>query len=504
MTEGNPFQRRNEFAHNAVEAAVRIGVIALLVVLCYEIARPFFVPVVWGVILSIAFYPSFAWLAKLFGGRKSIAALLITLLALVVLIGPIGFLVVLLIENLQLLATEIQGGTLKIPPPPDFLVSLPIVGDNLERIWTLASSNLGDALEGYRPQLKTMANWLLRSLAGVGISFFMFLVAIVISGILLTQAAHARRISISAANRFSGEKGESFVDLSENTVRNVASGVVGVALLQGILAGLGLVIAGVPFAGLIAFSVILLTTLQIGPAVVLIPAMIYAFATFDTLTAVLFIAWTTPVMLLDNILKPILMARGIDVPMSVIFVGVIGGTLAYGLVGLFIGPVILALGYNVFSAWMFGPPSASNKEEQAEDMKTTDDPHRQGDAQLLANAARTEPGLDDDTKRDEEGLRALLARAEINRQKGDFKSADADLGAAFEIAKRRSLHVLSADCYLEYALLVLDAKPEPNLELARNCYQAANKLIQEHGINNRSHKLFQIESRLGAGLNHRN
>lgn len=503
MSESSPFQMRNEFARNAVEAAIRIGVIALLVVLCYEIVRPFFVPVVWGVILSIAFYPSFSWLAKCFGGRKSIAALLITLLALIVLIGPIGFLVVLMIENLQLLATEIQGGTLKIPPPPDFLVSVPIVGDNLERIWTLASSNLGEALEGYEGQLKTMANWLLRSLAGVGISFFMFLVAIMISGILLTQAANARRISISAATRFSGAKGESFVDLSESTVRNVASGVVGVALLQGILAGLGLVIAGVPFAGLIAFLVILFTTLQIGPAVILIPAMIYAFATFDTLTAVLFAAWTTPVMLLDNILKPILMARGIDVPIPVIFVGVIGGTLAYGLVGLFIGPVILALGYNVFSAWMFGPPSALKKNEHAEDVKTADYPYRQGDTQLLANAVSTEPGLDD-TKRDEEGPRALIARAEINRQKGDYKSADTDLGFAFEIVQRRSLHALSADCYLEYALLLLDASSEPNLEMVSNCYRAANKLIQEYDIKNRSHKLLEIESRLGAGLNHRN
>ncbi len=349
----------DDFLRNVVEASVRVGLIALLVILCYEIVRPLIGPVIWGAILAISFLPGFLHISKWLNGREVLAAILITLFALVFIIVPIGLISVLIVDNFQALATNFNDGTLKIPLPPEFILKIPLIGKPIDDFWTLASQNLEALINQFEPQIKSLAGLLFKSGAKIGLGLLMFIVAIIIAGVMLTQAAPARRATISAANRFIGEQGEGFVQLAGNTVRNVAIGVVGVALIQGILAGVGLFAAGIPIAGLIIFSIILLTIIQIGPSLVIIPTIIYAFLYLDTMTAILFTVWIVPVMLIDNVLKPILMARGIDVPMLVIFVGVIGGTLAYGLTGLFVGPVVLALGYNIISAWIYGVPATA-------------------------------------------------------------------------------------------------------------------------------------------------
>lgn len=183
-----------------------------------------------------------------------------------------------------------------------------------------------------------------------------FVISIVIAGFLLYRAAAGQRAAVAFARRTAGDRGAGMVELATATIRNVARGVLGTALVQAVLAGIGLLVAGVPAAGLLTLLVFLLSALQVGAGLVLIPAMIYVFATADLLTGILFAAWSVPVALVDNVLKPILMGRGVDVPMLVIFAGVIGGTLASGIIGLFIGPVVLALGYKLASAWILGGP----------------------------------------------------------------------------------------------------------------------------------------------------
>ena len=347
---------RDAFARKALEAAIRVGLVALLVAWCWEIVRPFVTPVAWGIILAIAVYPGFAALRRLLAGHGGWAAIVVTALALVVFLGPVSVLTTTLLENLQTLAAKLGGGTLAVPPPPARVATWPLIGEPLHRLWTLASVNLEAALGEIGPQLQVISSWLLGFVAGLGLGFLQFILAIVIAGFLLAHAVAAQGAAQAFAQRVAGGRGPGFLELGIATIRNVARGVLGTALIQATLAGIGLVAVGIPAAGLLAFLVFLLSALQIGAGLVLIPAMIYVFATADLLTAILFAAWSIPVTLVDNFLKPILMSRGVDVPMLVIFIGVVGGTLASGIIGLFIGPVVLALGYKLLLAWVLGGP----------------------------------------------------------------------------------------------------------------------------------------------------
>jgi predicted PurR-regulated permease PerM len=345
------------FARKALEAAVRIGLVALLVAWCWDIVSPFVTPVAWGVILAIATFPAFRALEHGLGGRNNLAATLVTIVALVIFLGPIGMLITALLDNLQNLAADLSAGTLSVPPPAKNVAAWPMIGPPLDRIWGLASVNLSEALHEFEPQLRAVSSWLLGFVGGLGLGFLQFLIAIVIAGFLLARARAGEYAARAFATRVAGEdRGPGFVDLATATIRAVARGVLGIALVQATLAGIGLVAAGVPVPGLLAFLVFLLSALQIGPGLVLIPAIIYVFVNANLVTWILFAAWTIPVTLLDNVLKPIVLGRGAGVPMLVIFVGVIGGTLASGIIGMFIGPVVLALGYKLLSAWVLGGP----------------------------------------------------------------------------------------------------------------------------------------------------
>jgi len=233
-----------------------------------------------------------------------------------------------------------QSGELFIPLPPDRVAGWPLIGEPIAKAWTLASQNLEEALRQASPFLKGFGAWLLSAAAGAGLALFQFVLAILIAGALLANSAAAGRATRVVAERLAGERGLEFVGVAEQTVRSVASGILGVALIQALLAGLGFLIC-------LVFGVI-----QLGVVIVLIPVVIYLFSTADTVTAVGFLIWAVLVAPVDNVLKPILLGRGVDVPMLVIFVGAIGGFLNAGIIGLFIGAVVLALGYKLFLAWL--------------------------------------------------------------------------------------------------------------------------------------------------------
>ncbi len=337
---------------NSVEAAIRIGLVAILVFWCYAIVRPFITPIVWGVIIAVAIYPIYQRLNALLGGHQKIAAFLITLTFLVILIIPSVLLAATLVDSVQFLAKGFVSGTLTVPPPPESVASWPIVGEPLSRFWELASDNLEAALHQIAPHLKVVGSWLLSTAGGTGLGILQFIVAVIISGVLLAQKESCKHFAEMLMKRFAGERGQRFTELSEATVRSVALGILGVAAIQSLLAGLGFIVAGVPAAGLWALLCLLLSVIQIGITPIVIPIIIYLFNTADTFTAVAFLIWSIPVGLLDNILKPIFLGRGVATPMLVIFIGAIGGFLASGVVGLFIGAVILSLGYELFMAWL--------------------------------------------------------------------------------------------------------------------------------------------------------
>jgi predicted PurR-regulated permease PerM len=285
MTMGPRFpDDEQQFVRLMVEAVIRIGLLAALVMWCLDIARPFLVPIVWGVIIAVAVYPGYRRLEARLGDRRGLAASLVTLLMLAALVVPALLLAGSLINGAQEVAAALQAGTFSVPAPPQGLASWPLIGDELSRFWRLASEN--------------------------------------------------------------------YVETAWKIVHSVTAGILGVALLQGLLAGIGFMVAGVPAAGLLTLVCIFFGVIQLGVVVVLVPVAIWLFSSADTTTAVIFLVYAILIAPLDNILKPILLGRGVKVPMVVVFVGAIGGFISLGVVGLFVGAVVFTLGYGLFLAWL--------------------------------------------------------------------------------------------------------------------------------------------------------
>jgi predicted PurR-regulated permease PerM len=348
--------QRKEVVATALEATIRIGILILLAAWCFSIVRPFFIPIAWGVIIAVSAYPGYLKLRRSLGGRGGITATLLVILGLVLLMVPAVMLSGTLIDSAQGLAQGFQDGRLAVPPPPESVRDWPLVGEWLSRIWYQASENLAATAAKIAPQLKAVGGWLLSTAAGAGFGILQFVVAIIIAGVFLANAEAGGAFARALAVRLAGERGADFAVLAEATVRSVTRGILGVALIQSLLAGIGFMAIGLPGAGLWALLCLLLSTVQIGIVPITLPIVIYVLATADTVPAVLFVIWSIFVGTIDNVLKPILLGRGVQVPMAVIFVGAIGGFITSGIIGLFVGSVVLVLGYKLFLAWLHDFP----------------------------------------------------------------------------------------------------------------------------------------------------
>ena len=352
MNDSNLSTGDNIFFHRSLEATIRIGLLLIITVWCLKIVGPFIEPIIWGIIIAIAAHPFYSRLCSALGDRHRTAATLFTLAFLIIMIVPTVLLTDTLIDGIKMLVDKIKDGSLSIPPPPESLDNIMLIGEPLAKFWLLASENIHSALQQLSPVLKVIGSWLLSAATGAGIAILRFVVAIIIAGILLANSSGGNRIARAITHRLADQKGADFADLAEATVRSVANGILGVALIQSLLAGISFMVVGLPAAGLWALLCLILSIAQIGTAPILIPVVIYLFYNADTFTAVAFLIWSIPLSLVDNILKPILLGRGVKTPMAIIFIGAIGGLLNSGVIGLFIGAVTLALGYELFLLWL--------------------------------------------------------------------------------------------------------------------------------------------------------
>ena len=350
------------FVNNALEATIRIGLLVLLAAWCFEIVRPFIIPVAWGIIIAVGAYPAFLSLARRLGDRPKLAATLVAILGLAFLLVPALLLGGTLFDSAQGLAAGLKEGTIAVPPPPPSVKTWPLIGESLAAFWGQASQNLAATLTKLAPQLKSVGGWLLSTAAGAGWGLLQFAIAILIAGVLLAHASTGSKLAFSIARRLAGEKGAEFTKLAEATVRSVTRGILGVALIQSLLIGLGFLVVGLPGAGLWALLCLILSVIQIGPFPVVIPVLIYVFSTADTVTAAIFLIWSLFAGSIDNILKPMLLGRGVQVPMAIIFVGAIGGFISSGIIGLFVGAVVLVLAYGLFLAWLNEMPLSDEPE----------------------------------------------------------------------------------------------------------------------------------------------
>jgi predicted PurR-regulated permease PerM len=343
-----------QFLTNTFEAVIRVGLVLILVTWCFQIVRPFISLIVWAIVIAVALNPSYEKLARLMGERRGLAAAIVALITLTVLTIPAIMLSETLVVGGKRFAVDLSTGTLTIPPPPESVGKWPLIGEPLERFWTLANANLKEALFQLQPQLKQLGVWLLGQVASAGLGILHIVLSIIISGVLLATGASGHRTANRIATRLMGDDGKNVVNLSVATIRSVAQGVLGIALLQAILGGLGLLAVDVPAAGIWAAMILLLAIVQLPPLLILGPIIVYVFVTNDnTLVAVLFMIWSLLVSMSDTFLKPLLLGRGVQIPMLVILLGAIGGLIASGFIGLFVGAVILALGYTLLHAWLY-------------------------------------------------------------------------------------------------------------------------------------------------------
>ena len=346
-----------------IDTAIRLGAIAILIIATFNIVEPFVGIVMWSVIIAVSLYPAYMWTAGKLGGSHRTAAAIVTILGLLIIIVPSVGLTTALVETAQTVATELEDGSLEIPPPAASIADLPFVGERLHAFWSLAADNLTAALESMKPQLQSLGTSALSVAAAAGMGVLQFAVSLIIGGILLAKSDGGSAFATAAFERLAPGQGERFSKLAEGTIRGVASGVIGVALIQALLAGIGFVIAGIPGAGFWALLCLLLGVMQLSIALVCIPVIIYAFTTLDTTWAIVFLIYNVPVAALDNVLKPLLMGRGVEAPMLVVFIGAIGGFITSGFIGLFVGAVTLVLAYELFQAWVAGPEELEGAED---------------------------------------------------------------------------------------------------------------------------------------------
>jgi len=338
---------------NAMAAFVQIAAVAVLLYWCYTIVAPFVAVVVWAIIMSVALYPAHVALSARLGGREKTSATILVLIGLVVLAVPAVMLADSTLGALHTIAAELEDGTVEIPPPADKVANWPLIGKQVHGLWSAAATDLEATVNEYQPQIRAVGTKTLAFAGHTISSAFLFGFSVIIAGVLFTTASRGHEVARNVASNLVGsERGPAFTDLSILTIRSVAKGVLGIALVQALFSAIGLAIAGVPAAGLLSGIVLVLAIIQLPPLIVLGPVAFWYFSVAEPVPAIVFLIYALVVSASDAFLKPLFLGRGIEVPMLVILIGAIGGAMAYGIIGLFLGAVILAIGYELFMAWI--------------------------------------------------------------------------------------------------------------------------------------------------------
>ena len=346
-----------------LDVLIRAGLIFALATLCYRIFSPFLTLTVWAVILAVTMYPLHQRVAYRLGGKQGWASTLIVLVGVVLVVVPTGLLVGSLGDAAQGFIAGVQANTLQIPPPRPGVEGWPIVGKEIHAFWSRAHSDLPALVKSMQPKIGELAIWVLGAVAGIGGGMLQFLAAFVIAGVIMAFGeAGARSSEAIFARIISPERALKFVALSTATIRAVAQGVIGVALIQALAVGVLMLVAGIPLAGLLAIIVLVLGIAQLPAVLVILPVLLYIWTSGDygTASAIVHSAMLLAAGLLDNVLKPLMLGRGVDAPMPVILLGALGGMAARGLVGLFLGAVLLALGYQIFMMWVYADQTESD------------------------------------------------------------------------------------------------------------------------------------------------
>ncbi len=339
---------------NLPRATLGVLLIVALIASTLWILRPFLGAIIWAATLVIATWPVLRRLQTwLWGSRRlAVAAMVSTWLLMLVL--PLSLATVTVVSNAgTIVEWTAQAPSFTMPPPPEWLQSIPLVGPEAVDTWEMiANSAVADLAALAAPYAVTAVAWIAGLLRSLGWLLIQLLLTLAIAAVMYAKGEAAADGWLHFGRHLAGPHGERVIRLAAQAIRGVALGVVGTAAIQAVLAGIGLGLAGVPFAALLAVVAFILCIAQLGPALVLAPGVAWLYFQGATGTATALLVWTLVVVLLDNVLRPILMTKGANLPMLLMFAGVIGGLLAFGLIGIFVGPVVLAVSYTLLIAWM--------------------------------------------------------------------------------------------------------------------------------------------------------
>jgi predicted PurR-regulated permease PerM len=345
MAENDSIMNNNPI-RRTIETTIKIAVLFVLLYWCYGIVKPFTDILVWSVIFAVATYPMYGWLAQKLGGRKKLSASLVVILMLLIIIIPGLLFAKSMFEGVTFLKNQYER---------------PVIGPLLYEKWNWISHHAAEAFQQYTPQIKQLIGGLISSVASATGAFLKLIISMIIAGAMLVSSESSGKLAHEVFTKLIGEKGMEFAAMAEKTIRTVIKGIVGVAFIQSFLFGIGMVVAGVPAAGLWVILSLILGIVQIGIFPISIPIIIYVFATKSTGIAVVFLIWSILVSPIDNVLKPIFLGKGAAVPMPVIFIGAIGGFIFSGLVGLFTGAIVFSIGYKLFLFWLEEKEEAQEK-----------------------------------------------------------------------------------------------------------------------------------------------
>jgi len=325
-----------------------------LIAACFWILRPFLPAIVWATTLVVATWPIMLHVQRRLWNRRGLAVAVMTLAILVIFVLPFWLAITTIADNFDRIT---EGATslaaFKLPPPPGWLSAVPLFGGKAALFWeSVAASGVDPLVARAAPYAGGVASWFVAALGGLGIVLVQFLLTVAIAAIMFVNGEHAAIAVRRFGQRLAGDRGEQSVRLAGQAIRSVALGVVVTALAQSLLDGVGIALAGVPFAAVLTAVMFMLCLAQLGPLPLLVPAIIWLYWSGETGLGTFLLVWSVLLSTLDSVIRPLLIRKGAHLPLVLLLAGVIGGLIAFGLVGIFLGPVVLAVGYTLLQSWM--------------------------------------------------------------------------------------------------------------------------------------------------------
>lgn len=337
-----------------IDTYIRIAVLSILIIWSYFIIKPFILLLMWSIIIAVALYPLYKIFINLLKGKKKglLGTLFVLILIGVILIPSIG-LTESVVDHSTKIYHNFEKGSLKIPPPDISVSEWPLIGDKFYGVWSNVSSDMESFIAKYPDQIKSSLGWFFGSIKGLVGVVFLSMIALIIAVFFMSSADEGYKTGVKFMNKLMVGKGEDLMKMCTSTIRSVVKGILLVAVIQGLLAFIGFSMIGLEStAGLLAIIVIFAAIIQIPVSVIVIPVIVYVFSFAEITPAIIFAVYMIIVALLDNVLKPLLLAKGLQTPMIVILIGALGGMMFQGILGLFIGPVILAIVHNLYTSWV--------------------------------------------------------------------------------------------------------------------------------------------------------